>query len=237
MLHECPHLFSSVACPIFVESEGKERLLRLFLRVKRIFFSIKEADCFHSTKCNTFGWSRDRKMLHLAPDGGKLPSLRVYVPQTVFRKSLWMFPLDSVGGLISGGLHGFLWFMASFLLSFLTLFGLSFCIPIPALLSLLLCVGLWSLKILENEEPATTAGWDSLWARLDPSPSSPFLSDGQLQAWPCLYIPATSGLHLNKPPCCQVAGTQANVDLVFSNTKKEKTIQCRHFLTFINHLQ
>lgn len=130
--------------------------------------------------------------------------------------------LDSVGGLISGGPHGFFWFMASFLLSLLTLFGLSFCIPISVLLSLLLCVALWSLKILENEEPATTAGWDSLWARLDPSPSCPFLSDGQLQAWLCLYIPATSGVHQNKPPHCQRTGTEANVDLVFSNGLNNK---------------
>lgn len=67
------------------------------------------------------------------------------------------------------------------------------------LLSILLCVGLWSLKVLENEKPATTAGWDSLWACLDPSPSCPFLSDGQLQAWQCLYSPAALGLHLIKP--------------------------------------
>lgn len=80
-----------------------------------------------------------------------------------------------------------------------TFFSPSLCISLSRLLSILLCVGLWSLKVLENEKPATTAGWDSLWACLDPSPSCPFLSDGQLQAWQCLYSPAALGLHLIKP--------------------------------------
>lgn len=122
----------------------------------------------------------------------RLPWLTVDVSQTFSRKSLWLF----FG--LSRRPHGFFWFMASFLLTLLPFFGPSLSISVSHLLSLLLCVGLWSLKVLENEEPATTAGWDSLWACLDPSPSCPFLSDGQLQAWHCLYSPAALGLHLIK---------------------------------------
>lgn len=132
----------------------------------------------------------------------RLPWLRVDVSQTFSRKSLWLFfGLSRRLGVwvITGRPHGFFWFMASFLLTLLTFFGPSLSISVSLLLSLLLCVGLWSLKVLENEEPATTAGWDSLWACLDPSPSCPFLSDGQLQAWQCLYSPAALGLHLIKP--------------------------------------
>lgn len=117
------------------------------------------------------------------------------------RKSLWLFfGLSWRPGVrvISEKPHGFRRFMASFLLTLLTFFGPSFPISVSLLLSLLLCVGLWSLKVLENEEPATTAGKDPLWDCLDPSPSCPFLSDGQLQAWQCLYCPAALGLHLIK---------------------------------------
>ena len=168
---------------------------------------------FHTTNCNMFRESWGRKMLYLAPDGGDCPDSECMFHR---RSSGNPFdcPLDSVGGPISERPHGFFWVMASFLLTPLTFFGLSFCISV--LLSLLLCVGLWSLKVLEREEPATTAGRDSLWACLDSSPSCPFLSDGQLQAWLCLYTPAALGLHLIKPSHCQRrrTRTRAIIDLV-----------------------
>lgn len=83
--------------------------------------------------------------------------------------------------------------------------------------------------------PATTAGWDSLWARLDPSPSCPFLSDGQLQAWQCLYNHAGSGLHLIKP-CLIVKGRGTklgrSLTLFVSSISGLKKIQGIHTFYF-----
>lgn len=162
-----------------------------------------------------FGWGWDRKMLYLAPDRGGCPDSECmfhrHSPGNPFDCSL-----ESVGGLISGRPQGFFWFMASFLLILLTFFGRSLSISVFVLLPVSLCVWFWSLKVLENREPATTAGKDSLWACLDPSPSCLFLSDWQLQAWLWLYTPATLGLHLIKPSHCQRrrARTRASIDLV-----------------------
>ena len=151
------------------------------------------------------GWSVGRKIHHLEPDGGGWPDTEWmshrHSPGNPFDCTLYSVGGRAGGGVwvISGRPHGFFRFMASFLLALLTFFGPSLSISVSLSLSLLLCVGLWSLKVLENEEPATTAGWDSLWACLDPSPSCPFLSDGRLQALQCRYSPAVLGLHLIKP--------------------------------------
>lgn len=127
------------------------------------------------------------------------------------RKSLWLFFGRSRRPgvwVISREPHGFFWFMLSCRLTPLT-FLWSISVP----LTILLCVGLWSLKVLENEKPAATAGWDPLWAFLDAGPSCPFLCDRQLQASQRLHSPAAIGPDQIKLTHCQRQGTrtQANI--------------------------
>lgn len=216
-LHVAQHLFGSAACPILYFTKVKQQCWSAEELCASFYFCEESESgergyfsCSSGESGSFFGVSKEHIVSTLqnltCQDGVEVGRYFVWrrmedaAPAQGWcfsRKSLWLFFVLARRPrvlLITGRPHGFFWFTASFLLP--RLFAPSFHISVSLLPSFVLCVGLWSLKVLENEWASNNSRPGSSVGPFGSQPIVPF------SIWwtaPGMDLHAASRLHLIKP--------------------------------------